>query len=108
MKASFGVLGLPRKHTAGVCYPIATLATLGGYGRDCIDHPVPETIGSRLGHDKRDGKSHVRHPVVAMGFSPLPRREREAYVSRRAVTGGAAIISDECVRGLGRGLMLTS
>jgi hypothetical protein len=40
---------------------------------------VPETIGSRPGHDKRDGRSGIRQPFVAMVFSLLSRREGEAY-----------------------------
>jgi hypothetical protein len=45
-----------------------------------------------------------RKLVVVIVFSPLPRIEGQAYARWRVVTGGAAIISDEGVRGSSRGL----
>jgi hypothetical protein len=70
----------------------------------CRKQPVSETVGNRPGHDRRDGRSDRQQPLVAMVFSLLPRREGEAHAKRRAATGGAAIISDEGVRGSSRGL----
>jgi hypothetical protein len=65
---------------------------------------LPETNDSRPGRDRREGRSGTRRPIVAMVFSPLPRREEEAHARRRAATRGAAIISDEDVRGSSWGL----
>jgi hypothetical protein len=39
---------------------------------------VPETTGSRTGHDRRDGRSNELQPIVAIVFLPLPRRKGEA------------------------------
>jgi hypothetical protein len=49
-----------------------------GYERYITDQPVPEIAGGCPGHDRRDGRSDKRQPVVAMVFSPVPRREGEA------------------------------
>jgi hypothetical protein len=64
---------------------------------------VPDdTLGSRPGHDIRDGRSDRRQPIVPMVFSPLSGREGNAYARRRAAMGGVAIISDEGARGSSR------
>jgi hypothetical protein len=65
---------------------------------------VPETSGSQPRHDRRDGRSDIRQLLVAIVLSPLPRREWGAYATWRSATGGAAIISDEVVRGSSWGL----
>jgi hypothetical protein len=71
--ASGYVPGLSRKHAARMYMrPPSNVSHKGGYGRYCTDQPVPETVGSRRGHDKRDGRSDY---VVAMIFYSLPRRE---------------------------------
>jgi hypothetical protein len=43
------------------------------------DEPAPERAGGYPGHDIRNGRSDRRQLVVAIAFSPLPRREGGAY-----------------------------
>jgi hypothetical protein len=69
-----------------------------------MDQPVSERADSRPGHDKRDGRSDRRRPVVAMVFFPLPREEGGAHARRKIAMEGAAITSDKGVRGSSRGL----
>jgi hypothetical protein len=106
MSASCGVLAWSsRKHTARIRLPRQRKPQgEGAYGRYFTDQPVPKTIGSRPGHDRRDGRSDIRQLIVAIIFSFMPRREVEAYARWKSATGGATNISDECVHGSSRDL----
>jgi hypothetical protein len=106
LSVSRGVLArvIAKAHRPYIIPPVKALTTRGGYERYCTDHPVPERDDNRHGHDGHDGRSKRRQPIVAMAFSPVIRSEGEVYARWRVATGGAAIISDDGVRGSSWGL----
>jgi hypothetical protein len=65
---------------------------------------VLEILNGRHGEERRDRIIYRWQPIVAVAFSPLPRREEDAQARRKVATREAVIVWDEGVRVLDRGV----